>query len=60
MRAGKELQSHSGGEGGLGFSVLLPIRWKFLPEHPACDIVFPCLSNSGSTVLFLFLPPAWV
>lgn len=47
MRAGKERQSHSGREGGLGFSVLLPIRWKFLPEQPACDFVFPCLSNSS-------------
>lgn len=48
MRAGQELQSHSSREGGLGFPVLLPIPWKFLPEQPAWDFVFPCLSNSSA------------
>lgn len=44
MRAGKELLSPSGRQGGL----LLPMPWKFLPEKPACDFVFPSLSNSSA------------
>lgn len=47
MRAGTELQSPSGREGGLGFSVLLPTLWKYLPEQPAPGFVLPCLSNSS-------------
>lgn len=44
MRAGKELPSPSGRQGGLR----LPMPWKFLPEKPACDFVFPSLSNSSA------------